>query len=50
MKKVPMPCMKCHKVTKVPENSLYCADCSGYSEILKNKRKYEAEKQSQKEE
>ena len=25
---IPMPCVKCHKVTKVPEHSLYCMECN----------------------
>lgn len=23
-----MPCVKCNKVTKVPEHSLYCRECN----------------------
>lgn len=25
---IPMPCVKCNKVTKVPEHSLYCRECN----------------------
>ena len=25
---IPMPCVNCHKVTKVPEHSLYCMECN----------------------
>ena len=24
---IPMPCVNCHKVSKMPEYSLYCLDC-----------------------
>lgn len=26
---IPMPCMNCHKVKKMPEYSIYCLECQG---------------------